>query len=59
MYLPSLDKYRKNEDAANEAIGDSFLWLVFYLVLGLLGFAAQAVTTSGYVLEAPESPIAV
>jgi hypothetical protein len=45
--------------AVQEAIHNSFLWLIFYLVLGILGFAAQAVTTSGYVLEAPESPIAV
>ncbi len=37
--------------AVQQAISDSFLWLVFYLVLGILGFAAQAVTTSGFELE--------
>jgi hypothetical protein len=37
--------------AVQQAISDSFLWLVLYLVLGILGFAAQAVTTSGFELE--------
>ncbi len=37
--------------AVQQAIHDSFLWLVLYLVLGILGFAAQAVTTSGFELE--------
>lgn len=41
--------------AVQQAISDSFLWLVFYLVLGILGFVGQAATTSGFELE-PASP---
>jgi hypothetical protein len=37
--------------AVQQAISDSFLWLVLYLVLGILGFVGQAVTTSGFELE--------
>lgn len=43
--------------AVRQAIGNSFLWLVLYLVLGILGFAGQAATTSGFELEAPENRI--
>ncbi len=43
--------------AVRQAIGDSFLWLVLYVVLGILGLAAQAVTTSGFELEAPANRI--
>jgi hypothetical protein len=39
--------------AVRQIIGDSFWWLLFFLVLGILGFAAQVVRNREFVLEAP------
>lgn len=42
-------------NAVRLVIQDSFWWLLFFLVVGILGFVAQFFTTQDYVLEAPES----
>jgi hypothetical protein len=36
-------------------LDDSVFWLIFFLVVGVLGFAGQAINTQNYVLEAPEN----
>ena len=38
-------------------LADSVFWLIFFLVVAVLGFAAQAFSTQSYVLEAPENRI--
>ena len=38
-------------------LADSVFWLLFFLVVGALGFAAQALSTQSYVIEAPENRI--
>ena len=43
-----------SRNAVRMIIDDNFLWLVFWLVLLVLGFLAQVATTRDFVLEAPE-----
>lgn len=43
--------------AVKLAISNSFWWLVFFLVVGILGFAAQAYTNRSFALEPPENRI--
>lgn len=44
-------------NAVGAALADSPLWMLFFLVLGILGFVAQAMTNRTYVLESPENRI--
>lgn len=44
-------------NAVRLVIQDSFWWLLFFLVLGVLGFVAQFYVNRDFVLEAPESRI--
>ncbi len=46
------------QNAVRGIIQDSFLWLLFFLALAVLGFLAQVATTRGFVLEEPENRIA-
>ncbi|MCO6450393.1 MAG: DUF4203 domain-containing protein [Caldilineales bacterium] len=46
-----------SRNAVRMIIDDSFLWLVFWLLLLVLGFLAQIATTRNFVLEAPENRI--
>jgi hypothetical protein len=43
--------------AVRAAMADSFLWLLGFIVLAVLGFLAQVRTTSGYEIEAYENRI--
>ena len=43
------------EHPVRAVLADSVFWLIFLLVVGVAGFAAQAVSTQTYVLDAPEN----
>jgi hypothetical protein len=43
------------EHPVRAVLDDSVFWLIFFLVVGVLGFAGQAINTQNYVLEAPEN----
>lgn len=43
--------------AVRAAIGDSFWWLLGFIILAVLGFLAQVRTTTGYQIEAYENRI--
>ncbi len=45
------------QNAVRGIIQDSFLWLLFFLALAVLGFLAQVATTRDFVLEEPENRI--
>lgn len=44
-------------NAVGRVLADSWFWLIAFLVLGVLGFAAQAYSNRDWMLEAPESRI--
>jgi hypothetical protein len=44
-------------NAVRLVVQDSFWWMLFFLVLGILGFVAQVFVNRDYVLEAPENRI--
>jgi hypothetical protein len=57
MALGRIDPSDLGKNAVGAAIQNSWLWMLFFIVLGGLGFVSQVVTTRDYVLEAPENRI--
>jgi hypothetical protein len=57
MALGKIDPSDIGKNAVGAAVQSSWLWMLFYIVLGVLGFAAQFFSTRDYVLEAPENRI--
>jgi hypothetical protein len=45
------------ENPVRVALQNSPLWMLFFLILGVLGIAAQLVSTRGFVLETPENRV--
>lgn len=48
-----------SRNAVNMVIKDSWLWILFWLALAVMGFLAQVATTRNFVLEAPEDRFAM